>query len=376
MKKILNVKTIGLVIILFLLVLLYVSKMIYTYRLPVVTGTIPLNGKLNKRETANGFANFENRIGLYIENEGKIETVFVKDGEMVKKDQALFSMSFDRDEQDQSLKELQIEFDYSMKQIEREIKTAEQYFERIKPLHNAGGISKTEYEEAQSNLENLITKRNEHIELFQTKKSSLEKKLFSFDKNIIFYSPENGKLINFNVKSGQTLLDNEYIGEIGFGNSFEIECALSIENNFTLVGDACKIKNVNHSFSGIVSNIKLSQNKKIVTVLVESEHISLGETFDLTFEKESTESYTLVPNGALNMDNEGYFLYQIKRRNGIIGKEFYAQKLRVYIGDSDDEYTAITKGISFFEPVSLYSDKIFHEGQTICLANEGDFFEN
>jgi len=151
---------------------------------------------------------------------------------------------------------------------------------------------------------------------------------------------------------------------------------LSLDNNFVQAGDTCKLKNTNHSFEAEVSKIELTETAKIVTVTLQSDEISSGETFDITFEKQSSESYTLVPTGALNLDNDGYFLYQLKRRDGMLGNEYYAQKLRVYIGDNEDENTAITKGMSYFEPVVLTSNKSFSEGQTLNLSNVGDFFEN
>jgi hypothetical protein len=102
--------------------------------------------------------------------------------------------------------------------------------------------------------------------------------------------------------------------------------------------------------------------------------ITAGETFDITFEKESTGSYILVPNGTLNMDGDGYFLYQVKQRNGLLGKEFYLEKLRVYTGDSDSDNTVITRGVTFFEPIVSLSDKGISEGDIVKLSNEGDFF--
>lgn len=456
-KKKFNVKTAGFILIIFLLILLFASRTIYTYRLPIVTGTSPFNGKLNKTEKSKGLANIEKTTDLYTDAGGKVEEVYAKDGELVTEGQELFKMSFDRDDIQQSLKELEvnrskmvneisaanikrqnnekhIQFlkdetytldtlsDYDIKQTEKEIEVAEEDLKNKEILYHSGALTKIEYENAKNVLDTLKDKKAELLKTYEDsflkqtethenkektkqqqiqdymaenellkkeinlnqlninglniQKETLEKKLLKFNANEIIYAKESGKLLSFDVKKGQKLQDHYFIGSIGIGNRYEIECSLSLDNNFTVVGDTCKLKNANHSFEGYVSNIKLSKSNKIATVLVESEEISLGETFDVAFEKESGESYVLVPNGALNVDSDGYFLYQIKRRDGIIGKEFYTQKLRVYIGDNDDKNTAITKGVSFFEPVALYSNKPFTEGQTIYLSNVGDFFED
>jgi len=83
----------------------------------------------------------------------------------------------------------------------------------------------------------------------------------------------------------------------------------------------------------------------------------------------------LVPNGALNQDNDGYFVNQIKRRDGILGEEYYLERLDVYIGDSDSKNTAILQGITFFEPIALISDQPIAPGDVISVSNVGDFFE-
>ena len=82
----------------------------------------------------------------------------------------------------------------------------------------------------------------------------------------------------------------------------------------------------------------------------------------------------LVPNGAVNKDKDGYFLYVLKTREGILGKEFFVEKSIINIGDSNIENTIIEKGITYFEPIVLISNKLFLDGETVNIKNEGDFF--
>jgi hypothetical protein len=58
----------------------------------------------------------------------------------------------------------------------------------------------------------------------------------------------------------------------------------------------------------------------------------------------------------------------------MMGKEYYLERLNVYIGDSDSKNTAIVRGITFFEPLVLISDKAVSAGDAIKLINVGDFF--
>jgi len=392
-----------------------VSKTIYSHYLPVVTGTSPFNGKLTKTEKSRGIANLAEIVEIYADVGGKVEEVYVKEGESVEKGQELFRLSFDKDQILQSLKELDVSIsqksieisglqrqidamsEFDIRQLQSEIDIAADNLAKIKILYEAGAVAKDEYDTLQNDLNALRDKKTEAEKNYVDERESLRKEiarakldlqsfniqqetyqntLNKFDNNAVVCAGGTGQLTQFSINQGQRIADGYFVGKIGCGNTYEIDCDLSLDNNFVVTGDSCKLKNTNHSFAGTVSKITLTEEAKKITIAIQSDDISLGETFDVTFEKESAESYTLVPNGALNLDNDGYYLYQLKRQDGMLGQEYYAQKLRVYIGDNDDNNTAITKGLSFLEPVVLTSNKAFSEGQSLNLANVGDFFEN
>jgi hypothetical protein len=124
-----------------------------------------------------------------------------------------------------------------------------------------------------------------------------------------------------------------------------------------------------------VYRVKPSAGGKAVSVRVQSGEVRPGETFEVIFEKKSAVPQTLVPNAALNQDNDGYFLNRIKRRKGILGEEYYAERLEVYIGDSDRVNTVIVRGLTFFEPLVLRSSAAVVSGGAVSLLNPEDFFE-
>jgi predicted nucleic acid-binding Zn-ribbon protein len=223
------------------------------------------------------------------------------------------------------------------------------------------------------------------------------------------YAKEDATIISLPISAGQKANEGQLVASCGVTGRFEVLCKVSLENNFIAVGDSCYLQNTSMYVQGKVTKINSTEQVKEITVLLEANSddgsegsaapapsprgmgrfrgfgrqvfgdvndIKAGETFDVTFEKESTVSYTLIPNGTLNMDSQGYFLYRVARRDGILGKEFYVEKLRVNIGDSDSDNTAITSGIMFFEPIVSLSDKGFSEGDVVQLSNEGDFFAN
>ena len=150
---------------------------------------------------------------------------------------------------------------------------------------------------------------------------------------------------------------------------------MPLSNNFITVGSYAMLHNSLHSLTGVVTNINLSDTGKVLTIYAHSP-ITQGETFTIQFESRSTNSFTLVPNSAINRDSNGYFINQIRRREGVLGTEFFTERIHVYIGDNDSQHTAILRGITFFQPVVVASSQSFAEGETISLRNEGDFFAN
>ena len=311
---------------------------------------------------------------------------------------------------------------FDLEQLENEIANAEEEYRKLESLYEAGAATSGELEKASfslqsqySKLENMrdvisdgerknaegvsekensrskqladyeyelkmmeqdIVYKQLDLENLDLQAAALEKTLADYEACGVISAPEDGTVMSVNVKKGQRISDYQFIAELAIGDGFYIDFTVSEGNNFVAAGDECVVGNTAHGFDAVVAKVEPVERGKRVTVLVESEEITEGETFEATFQKESSRSYTLVPNGAVNADSDGYYLYQVKRRDGILGKEFYTVKIPVRIGDSDGQYTAVIQGVGFFEPVVLTSDKFVGENDVIRLKNESDFFEN
>jgi hypothetical protein len=260
---------------------------------------------------------------------------------------------------------------------------AEFYFEN-------GSISKNDLLAAQNNVQSLLLKYEaERIDLqfsLDTKHTDMQNLMIETESSLsmlsdfrtyaVITAPMDGIVQSLNVKKGLYINENAPMVSIGAGNTFTIDCTVSADNTFITSGDTCRLYNASHEAVGVVSRVQSSTGGKTVRVSVGSDEISAGESFEVQFEKQSAALFTVVPNGALNQDNDGYFLYQIKRSKGIMGEEYYLERLNVYIGDSDYRNTVIIKGISFFEPIVLLADKPLADRDRVFLKNAGDFFEN
>lgn len=360
LKRNVNIKTMGALLIALLLILTFVSKTVYNHNLPIVNATTPVNGKLNKTETVKGIAEWADMVEMYTSMGGTVEAVFVQKGDHVRKGQALASLSLSKDELAK-----QRDAAYELQQVEMDIRNAEEDCSKTKKLSEEGAVAKSEYEKEFRALQALYAKNQKLL---------LDNQGNSNTDQLTVYASEDSVISEISIHKGQQVNSGDLVAKCGITKDFEINCSIALDNNFVVQGDTCKLENSSHSFNGTVTEVKVEEEKKKVSIRIQSDAVKVGETFDIKFEKKSSKSKILVPNGALNKDRDGYFLYQVKQRKGILGKEFYVEKVKINIGDNDTENTIITKGVTFFEPIVLLCNKELKEGDTVILENEGDFF--
>jgi len=426
----LNKKTIGALIFVFLLLLLFFSKTIYTYNMPQVTGTKPKRGGLSKLEISSGIASWAETETIYAVSGGAAGQVFVREGDKVEKGQVLFEMSFDITAAERRYAEIgnyigKLEADISGLRsrldiiravlsatgsdagveeqnaalpaftgqagiIALEINKARLALNETQLSFEFGFASKNDLFNVENNLKALLFKYSAEaddlelnlaaklmdMENLKLSREAVRDLLRDYRNNAVIKAPASGIILNLSVERGKFFPENALLVSIGVGREFSVECSVSLDNNFVSPGDTCELSNSSHVLNGTVRRIKPSIQGKTVTIYISSDEVSDGETFDITFEKNSAASFTLVPNSAINQDNDGYFLYLIKRRKGIMGEEYYLERLNIFLGDSDHQNTAVIRGITFFEPIVLTSNKALSAGLTVSLKNPEDFFEN
>ena len=433
----LNKKTAGAIIFAFLILLLFFSKTIYTYNLPEVTGTKPSRGSLSKLEISSGIANWAETESIYAVCAGAAGRVFVREGDHVEMGQVLFEMDFDLPaaerrfaETENNIRKLEADIrsmslrldnikeslalayrsaenedaqrdDSDAEEAGRalsgqaglitlELERARIVLQNVRFAFELGSQSRNDLITAENNLRALLYKYEaeadelEHslalkqmdLENARLSRDAIREVLRDYRNNAVIRSPAEGIVLSLSAERGKFFQENAFLVSIGVGEEFNVECNISLDNNFVSPGDTCELSNASHVLKGTVRRVRPTAQGKTVTVTVISGEVSDGETFEVTFEKNSASSFTLVPSSAINQDNDGYFLYQIKRRRGIMGEEYYLERLTVFIGDSDYQNTAIIRGITFFEPVVLVSNKALSAGVTVSLKNPEDFFEN
>ena len=228
-------------------------------------------------------------------------------------------------------------------------------------------------------IESLAIQEESARREFYRRVNDYQSRLSDFSDNTIIRAPTNGVAIRLPISQGQHVSANQKLAALG--QNLVVEAEIPLSNSFVTVGSEAVLHNPSHTLEGVVTVVNPHEHAKRLTIELAGSSggfvaIAAGETFTIQFESRSIESFVLVPNSAVNRDGDGYFLNQVRRRQGMLGTEFYTERLRVYIGDSDTDHTAIIRGITFFEPIAVASDRPFSERETIRLRNESDFFEN
>lgn len=356
-----------------------------------------------------------------------IETIKLKN-EKTKKDIAAL----------ESEKEKEIEYDkpdnvptFEIEQLEIKIKNDTEELEKTKILYESGIIPLSELESANTELEklidqhkNLIAQREElirkneetqrkaveklketnedlkkarqkeltnlnysltlsnqdlkekDIELknISNKEVDLKNKLEKIDQKTFVLAKKDGIITSIPIKAGQFAAENVLLISFGLGDDFEIECDVSISNNFISVGDECKLKNSTNLLTGTVSKVSALEKNKKITINIKADKLEAGESFEIKFAKETEKSYTLIPNSAVNKDTTNYYVYTIKKRDGILGEEYYVEKTNIEVIDTDSKNSAISSEKLFLDPIVILSNKPFSDKGTVVLENEGDFY--
>lgn len=410
-KNMLNKKSVSGFILLLLVLLIFSSKTVYRFNLPEITATRPQKGSLNKVETASGISEWADQEAIYAQVSGTVGEILVREGETVQAGQPLWYMEFDRDEAERKLKEtasarrkLQLDIEDLRLDLEKQpgtaneqgnrsasqrtVKEAKTAWEDARLLYDEGAISLRDLQTAekayadaqdahlntQSSLKLQLEAKNLDLQELELQEEPYRKVLKDYQTYAVITAPVDGQITELSIEKGTYVREKDKMSEISIGDQFKLICAVPLKNNFIVPGDICKLSNSSHNLKGEVLRIVPTDQGKTVEVSFVSDKATSGETFEVLFEKKSQTSYTLIPNAALFRDNDGYFVNQIKRRDGMMGQEYYLERLTVYIGDSDANHTAIIQGITFFEPLMLLTDKPVNPGAVVTLKNEGDFF--
>ncbi len=397
-----------------MLALTFFSRTINNFTLPKITFETPASGALIKEVTGTGNVEANTTQELYVSGM-KVTGVMVDAGDSVKQGQLLMTLDTSdiesqlEDEQDKfAQKKLQLEElvetglpksmisqDKAVQIARQNVEKAQKNYDSSKVLYDAGAITaidladaegnldnvRLDYEIAKSNKDKAVSSNKRDIESMELDISIAERKIAELAKKMnmgTVTAPCNGVVTELYYSAGMTANASQPLYRIAdIDGGFQFIAIVNISAaEYLESGDEADItiSSLNDKLiQGKVKQIRDNQQqigvKKDVVIDVPADGLVGGEngTADL---KKSIGSYkTLVSNSAIGRDVIGYFVYVLKERKGPLGNEFYAEKVTVSIGDSDNTKTVVLSGITTMDKVITYSDKPLANGSPVMIAN-------
>ncbi|HHP7241545.1 MAG TPA: efflux RND transporter periplasmic adaptor subunit [Cyclobacteriaceae bacterium] len=282
-----------------------------------------------KRRTFSGTAISGTETRMSFKVPGNIQSLQVKDGDEVKKNQLLVTL----DATDYRLQYEQA--DAALKNAEAMLTQAKSNYERIRSLYENGSTSLSEFENAKANYESAKANENSAKQAKKLARSQLD--------YCRLYAPIQGTIssltveINENVRAGQAIMVLSSEGDLevnlGIPESFitNVNVQDQVEISFSaLTGEV---------FKGIVSEVSYSINNQtstypvVVKLVGDTKSIRPGMaasvTFSINTSKPGEPDVLRVPVAAVGEDETGNFVfvlepsdehYIVKRRPVTVGE--------------------------------------------------------
>ncbi|MBQ3101732.1 efflux RND transporter periplasmic adaptor subunit [bacterium] len=292
-----------------------------------------------------GVVSAEYNAGLAFKIEGEIESIYVSEGDNVKKGQTLAEL-------DNSLYEIE-ELEASAKFNDAKIRyqNSENYYKRIDKLYAAGGVSKSNWEKAYTNMRSAfyeIESAKGRLEYYK-KRAGYGKLKAPFDGTIIRknltvgdYVSKGAKVFDFQASNfpeirlqiPQNYINDFYVGQVGVA-TFDFDENLKIEG---------KVKNLSPATvnsSGYNLKFILSKNDYRI-----KDGMSTFVSFPLA---QSKKGALFIPLTSCLSDGRGVYVYKIlKKKNEYLTSKTYIQTSLLKSGK-----IAITNGLSEGDIIAL-----------------------
>ncbi|MGF7058762.1 efflux RND transporter periplasmic adaptor subunit [Brassicibacter mesophilus] len=408
----------GQIFFIIIIILTFTSKSIHNLTLPKVNAENVKSGSLTKEIVGKGIVGAKERIEYYTSFSVPVKDVKVSVGDTVKNGDILLILDkeplvSDLEKKKIELKELMLKYEKTLlENLENTLHTYEQKVEELQvdllksekeltiytQLYNEGAASKndlddkkSEYELAKMKHENAKNEveiqrekakkdkenHEKQIELMELNISSTQMEIDELEKKTdkaTVTAPTDGVIKELNYKKGMVVNNSSPLYILDSSNKgFEIEVTLNnADCEYLQPGDEGQVfvKNEDNSvIDGKIETIKRADNKDKRAVVVELDSVDLagGESGELYIKKPIGSYEFLIPRQALREDDEGKFVYILQEKEGPLGREYYAMRKNVTVGDSDNRFIGIISGLIGDERIIVRSSKFLDDGSQVVV---------
>lgn len=185
-------------------------------------------------------------------------------------------------------------------------------------------------------------------------------------------APVDGVITDMSIVTGQRTTDTAAVtlADLTSGMRFAAQIREE-EAKYLAAGDPVSLKAGGKEISDLsVLGMESDHEKELVTVtvLLQQETLSIGDTATLKAVNQS-ESYSLtIPVSALRSDNGKHYVFVLAEEESVLGKQLKAQRVDVEVKDQNGQFAAITSELlSASDSVIIDSDGYIQTGDPVRL---------
>ncbi len=332
------------IFLLVMLVMTFVSRGIYAYRLPLVTTDIIKNTTLEHNVKCEGTVQGSHEMPVTVPADVRVLQVYVKKGDTVSIDTPL--MQLDKQFLEEYISQLSVSIETD-KLTRNDDYTAEAW-----------------------NSAKILTYS------IDNKQAQLEKYQKLLENDAVICSQINGMITDVKVVPGDLTTQSAcfLIADLSQNLYFRSEISkdehrymfandkvmLSFHNGETVLTD-CVISSI------IESDDPDKYYVQIPLIFSESESsVSIGDYGFLSYCVTTSERYDCVPSECVHEEGSRHYVYVITEKESILGVEYRVVRRNVNITDKNEKYTGISdSGLTDKDRIVSYSSKELADGQIV-----------
>lgn len=304
-----------------------------------------------------------NSVIITSQMEGKVEEVFVKQGDMVDKGQLLYRIMYD-----ESFKDMKLRYESASKEQEARNKAfteAKDQFDKMNYLYEQGTISQAQIREIKLELDQSKIQLNLAEQSFET---ALE--VYNMSKNRYkIESPVSGFISIAHVKAGQYVTPEQIIKingkrdkivEIGIPEEYISKVTRNTESKI-------KVNSVNKIYDGKVIEIspEIDRNSGLYPVKVklkEGDDLIDGLYSEVELIINVLNDQIMVPNKSIIFEGDQPYVFKVSENNSPI-------KTEIDIGIRKREEVQVLKGLSQGDWVIVKGQHFIDSNSLIEIIN-------
>ena len=394
---------------LFMALLTFFSNTINNFMLPRVVLESPDRGALIKEISGEGTIEAKSVHEEYSDTGLKVLEVNAEAGDAVKKGQPIMRLDIDDlkasllDERDK-YRQLQLSLEKfkdesSLRSYDRNIESARENLEKltenyqaVKTLYDAGFESESKLKDAElemnsalRNYDSAVQNKEEYtrnmLRDIENTELNLEiqgRKIAKLEKEVanggIYTAPADGILKELNFCKGTLTNNSKPLFKLAVASG-GYELAISVDSElaaYVKSGDKVDVLiaaleggRAEGSIAQVKDNLEDADRKDIV-IDVKSDLLQGGEKGEVYISKQTEQLPALVPNSAIYTDNDGSYVFTIKKVDSPLGTESYVQRVAVTVIDSDSSKSAVT-GIMPMDKVVTGSSKPLSDADRVVV---------